>query len=214
MHLGNLLAPTPLYPRPAHPTDGRVFPAGPRRWMLAAALTLLPGGASPLRAASPPEPPTVEHPGVAGAFTFRLPPDWKVSGVPERKVQLEAVGPDGAVVRFLHLRSEGGLDSLHSTCMAEHLVSPMDVERIGPYEYDFIGRPLQGRASLDSAFEVLYDAPILGERRWRQRNLTMVGQGESLCIAVHVPLRAWKKGKALRRRLDAVVTSVSFKPRP
>jgi hypothetical protein len=182
--------------------------------VLVGLLTALVCGPASLRAATQPEPPTVEHLGVAGAFTFRLPPDWKVSGVPGRNVQLEAVGPEGAVVRFLHLRSEGGLDSLHSTCMAEQLVPPMEVERVGPYEYDFVGRPLQGRSSLDSAFEVVYDAPILGERRWRQRNLTMVGQGESLCIAVHVPLRSWKKGKALRRQLDAVVTSVTFKLQP
>jgi len=31
---------------------------------------------------------------------------------------------------------------------------------------------------------------------------------------VHVPLRSWKKGKALRRQLDAVVTSVTFKLQP
>ena len=50
-------------------------------------------------------------------------------------------------------------------------------------------------APLDSAFVVRYDAPVEGSAAWRQRNLTIVGGGESLCVIGYAPLPAWKKSK-------------------
>jgi hypothetical protein len=58
---------------------------------------------------------------------------------------------------------------------------------------------------------VLYDEAILGEREFRQRNMTIVGGGQSLCIVVFVPSKLWKKSKPARALADAVVKSVEFK---
>jgi hypothetical protein len=63
---------------------------------------------------------------------------------------------------------------------------------------------------LDSAFEVTYDAPVDGSREWRQRNVTLVGKGHSLCVILHAPLRDWKKSKATRALQDAVLKAVQL----
>ena len=55
-----------------------------------------------------------------------------------------------------------------------------------------------------------YDSAIQGHQEWRQRNLTVVGAGQSLCIIVYVPAQVWKKSKASRALADAVVTSVTL----
>jgi hypothetical protein len=117
-------------------------------------------------------------------------------------------------VWFLHYRAEVGLESLHVSCLSEHLAGPMEAGPTGYSEYDFVGRPYAGGISLDSAREIVYDVPLQGHTRWRQRNVTVVGGGASLCIIVHCPIKVWKKSKTIRRQLDGIVDSVTFRPLP
>jgi hypothetical protein len=49
---------------------------------------------------------------------------------------------------------------------------------------------------------------LRGHQEWRQRTVTIVGGGVSLCIMTYAPARVWKKSKDARAALDAVVTSV------
>jgi hypothetical protein len=63
---------------------------------------------------------------------------------------------------------------------------------------------------MDSAFTVTYDAPIDGHTQWRQQNLTVVGKGESVCVIAHAPKSVWKKSKAARNLLTAIVGSIGF----
>jgi hypothetical protein len=78
------------------------------------------------------------------------------------------------------------------------------------YEYDFVGGEVGGRKALDSAFVVHYDAAVEGHRDWRQRNLTVVGGGESVCVIAYAPLPVWKKSKPARNLLTSVVASIEF----
>jgi hypothetical protein len=57
---------------------------------------------------------------------------------------------------------------------------------------------------------VHYDEPIEGHRDWRQRNLTVIGEGESVCVIAYAPLPVWKKSKPARNLLTAVVESIRF----
>ena len=115
------------------------------------------------------------------------------------------------MVRFLYRRGEGGIDTTHVDCMLERLAGPMHTEPQVKYEYDFRGGVLANRAALDSAFVVRYDAPIRGQKDWRQRNLTLVGEGETICIMTYAPVPVWKKSMEARSLLDAVLGSVTFK---
>ena len=97
---------------------------------------------------------------------------------------------------LFHFREgEAGLDALHAACMDERLLGPMQVDPRVEYEYDFVGGSLDGRRLLDSAFRVRYDQPVQGHREWRQRNVTLVGAGESLCVIAHAPRALWKAGR-------------------
>ena len=58
-----------------------------------------------------------------------------------------------------------------------------------------------------------YDAVIDGDKKWRQRNLTVVGAGESICIITYVRNGIWKKSTAARKLLTALVENVTF-PEP
>jgi hypothetical protein len=78
------------------------------------------------------------------------------------------------------------------------------------YEYDFVGGMVGGRRALDSAFVVEYDEPIDGDRKWRQRNLTVMGDGESVCIATYVPNGIWKKYTWARKLLTSLAESVKW----
>jgi hypothetical protein len=78
------------------------------------------------------------------------------------------------------------------------------------YEYDFLQGWIGNRKALDSAFVVHYDEPVEGHADWRQRHVTVVGQGESVCVVAMVPRRVWKKSKEDRALLEAVMTSVRF----
>lgn len=154
---------------------------------------------------------TEQHANAASTVRFRTPAGWTVTkgtGMPE---VTEARG-GGLILRVLWRDGEIGLDALHVECMlvrlaSENLSAP-DVQ----YEYDFLSGSLGARRALDSAFVVRYDEPIDGARDWRQRNVSVVGEGESVCIVGYGPMPAFKKSKALRGLLDAVITSVEFRP--
>lgn len=152
-----------------------------------------------------------EHP--SGAFTFRTPAGWVVRPKAPNSDVLEAAGDD-VFVRFLFRWGETGYDGLHVDCMLERLAPAMDTQPRVEYEYDFLSGALGPMRALDSAFIVTYDNPVRGQRQWRQRNLTLVGAGESLCVISYAPLPLWKKDKKLRALLDAVVRSVNLRPQP
>ena len=150
-----------------------------------------------------------EHTNASKTLTFRTPARWVVeagSGMPE---VTEARG-DGLILRILRREGELGLDSLHVECMLVRLAPPMDTFPQVDYEYDFVGGALGERRALDSAFVVHYDEPIEGHRDWRQRNLTVIGGGESVCVVAYAPLPVWKKSKPARNLLTAIVESIRF----
>jgi hypothetical protein len=157
-----------------------------------------------------PPPLPLEHQHPSGSFSFRTPDGWKVAPSTANPDILEAAG-GGLRVRFLYRRGEGGLDTTHVDCMMERLAGPMVAEPQAKYEYDFKEGMLGNHRALDSAFVVTYDAPIHGQREWRQRNLTLVGAGETLCIMTYAPATAWKKSPETRALLDAVLGSVTFR---
>jgi hypothetical protein len=177
--------------------------------LLAVALCC-PGNAWAGKKKLPPPPPlplTHKHP--SGAFTFSTPDGWTVTPSTYNPDILEAKGGE-LMVRFLYRPSEGGLDTTHVDCMLERLAGPMVAEPQVQYEYDFRGAVLANRGALDSAFVVIYDAAIDGHRDWRQRNVTLVGRGETICIITYAPAIVWKKSLATQSLLDAVVGSVTF----
>ncbi len=172
--------------------------------MLLAAL----GGAARKDPPAPPDLPS-EHSNSSKTLTFRTPAGWVVeagSGQPE---VTEARG-DGLILRIVRREGELGLDSLHVECMLVRLAGAMDTFPQVDYEYDFVGGAVGERRALDSAFVVHYDQPIEGHRDWRQRNLTVIGGGESVCVVAYAPLPIWKKSKPARNLLTAVVESIRF----
>lgn len=176
------------------------------------AVFLFPGAAWAGRK-SPPSPPPLplEHKHPSGAFSFRTPEGWKVVPSPVNPDVLQT-GEGDLLVRFLYRAGEGGLDTTHVDCMLERLAGPMATEPQVKYEYDFRGGVIGGdRGALDSAFVVRYDTPIQGQRDWRQRNLTIVGAGQTLCIMTYAPALVWKKSAEARALLDAVVGSITFR---
>ncbi len=152
-----------------------------------------------------------EHMNESRSVRFRTPPDWTVESRGRVPELTEARG-GGLIVRMLWREGELGLDSLHVDCMLVRLAPEMESRPKVDYEYDFVGSTVAGRRALDSAFVVRYDQPIDQFRDWRQRNLTVVGTGESLCVIGYSPLPVWKKSKAARRLLDAVMGSVELRP--
>jgi hypothetical protein len=98
--------------------------------------------------------------------------------------------------------------------MLERLADPMQTDPTVRYEYDFLSGVHEDRRFLDSAFFVTYDQEVLGHREWRQRNVTVVGAGESLCAIYYAPAKIWKKDEATRALLDAIFASVTFRPHP
>jgi len=150
-----------------------------------------------------------EHVHPSGAFSFRTPAGWTIQAVPERSDVLEASG-DGLKVWFYFRPQEIGLDSLHVMCMEMKLLGPMETSPQVKYEHDFIGGAMGERKVLDSAFEVEYDRAVGGATQWRQRNVTIVGLGQSLCASSHAP-RARAKKSETRALLDAILASVSFR---
>jgi hypothetical protein len=179
------------------------------RWTVAALAAALPVAVA--FAGKKPEPPPlpVEHIHSSGAFSFRTPEGWVLSASTERPEILDAWGGELGV-RFLFQERDVGYDGLHVTCMLERLAAPMDTSPEIRYEYEFIGGPFADRRALDSAFVIKYDDPVRGYREWRQRTLTVVGAGQSLCAMSYAPMDLWRKVKT-RALLDAVLASVSFR---
>jgi hypothetical protein len=188
--------------------------ARPRGGRAAVALVVLlvaavPAAAGAAKRPSPPPLPTqFRHP--SGAFTFRTPEGWKVETPPESPETMNA-GGDGVLVRFIYRAGESGYDSLHGACMLERLAPAMAMDPVVQYEYDYVGGVIANRRALDSAFVVTYEPPVLGQRQWRQRNVTIVGNGDSLCAITYAPLPLWKKSAPIRALLDAVLGSVTFR---
>lgn len=150
---------------------------------------------------------TAEHTNAAETFTILTPPEWEFetrAGLPEFS---EARGGP-LVLRILRREGELGLDGYHVQCMLERLAGPMESQPQVDYEYDFRQGWIGERQALDSAFTVHYDEAIEGYRDWWQRNVTVVGQGESMCVVAMAPSKVWKKSREDRELLEAVMTSV------
>jgi len=150
-----------------------------------------------------------EHKSPSGAFTFRTPAGWTIetSAGPET---VNAFG-SGVRVRFVHRPGEHGYDSLHGVCMLERLAPPSETSPVIKYEYDYIGGDIgNDRRALDSAFTIRYDGDVHGHKEWRQRNVTVVGGGHSLCAISYAPASVGKKKEA-RALLDAVLASVTLR---
>ena len=159
-----------------------------------------------------PDPPSLEteHTSPSGAFTFRTPAAWVVESNAEQPETVNAAG-SGVRVRFVHRRGEHGYDSLHGACMLERLAPPIETSPVVKYEYDYIDGAIGDRRALDSAFVIRYDRPVHGHKEWRQRNVTVVGGGHSLCAVSYAPAPQWKKSKDTRALLDAVLSSVTLR---
>jgi hypothetical protein len=152
---------------------------------------------------------TEEHWNAARTLSIRTPAGWTFSSLPGGPEVSEARG-EGFVIVILRREGEIGLDSLHVECMLARLKPAMEMSPQVEYEYDFVGGELGARRLLDSAFVVHYDEPIDGHRDWRQRNLTVVGEGESVCVVAHAPLSVWKKSKPARNLLTSILESMRF----
>jgi hypothetical protein len=152
---------------------------------------------------------TEEHWNAAHTFNFKTPAGWTVSSKPGDVETTEARG-DGLIVRVLRRQGGLGLDAIHADCMLVRLAGPMDTHPGADYEYDFIGGEISGHRALDSAFVVEYDAPIEGERKWRQRNLTLVSDNETVCVITYAPQPLFKKSKTARKLLTSIVESMRW----
>lgn len=150
-----------------------------------------------------------EHWNASKTLSFRTPAGWTVTSKPGELETTEARG-DGVILRLVRREGELGLDGLHVECMLNRLAGPMETHPQVAYEYDFIGGDVQGRRALDSAFVVEYDEPIEGDRKWRQRNLTLIGKGDSVCIITYAPNGVFKKSAAARKLLTSVAESVKW----
>jgi hypothetical protein len=180
-----------------------------QRLFLLALLVPVPAWAGTKSKLAPPDLPT-EHASPSKAFSFRTPADWKVdsSGTAPEVVQAQG---GGVLVRFVHRAEEVGYDGLHVDCMLQRLgSSPLESEPQVEYEYDFVSSQIGSRRALDSAFRLRYEKPVLGSREWRQRNITLVGGGESLCVIAYCPTGVWKKSPETRALLNGVLASITL----
>jgi hypothetical protein len=161
-----------------------------------------------------PEPPVLaaQHTSPSGAFTFRTPANWVVKSNAEQPETVNAEAESGLRVRFVYRSGEHGYDSLHGACMLERLAPPSETSPVIKYEYDYIGGEIgNDRRALDSAFLIRYDSPVHGHKEWRQRNVTVVGGGHSLCAISYAPKSLWKKGNETQALLDAILSSVNLR---
>jgi hypothetical protein len=149
-----------------------------------------------------------EHPHPLGAFTYRLPQGWTVQTATNDPDALDASG-DGAFVRLFYRRGEVGYDGLHGICLMQRF--PGHAEGEPQYEYDYVEGVDGPRRILDSAFVLDYPVPVRGYKKWRQRNLTVVGGGHSLCVIAFAPVPVWKKSGKARSATEALIRSVKFK---
>jgi hypothetical protein len=170
-------------------------------------LVASPGGASDKE--QPPPALSREVVAASRAFKFRIPDGWTTGVSPTNPRILQAQGND-VMVRFLFEPTEEGFDSLHALCMLERLAGESETDPAVNYEYDFISWTAGERRVLDSAFVVKYHSKIGGSQEWRQRNVTIVGKGESLCVISYAPAKLWKHSKGTRDLLDGIIKSVVF----
>jgi hypothetical protein len=162
---------------------------------------------------APVPPLTAVHVNASQTIRLHTPAGWTVDfrgGQPE---VTEARG-DGLIVRILRRDGELGLDSLHAECMLVRLAGAMEISPQVEYEYDFLSGQLGDHRALDSAFMTHYDQPVSGSADWRQRNVTLVGNGESVCVIGYAPAALWKKSKPARSLLQDVLAKVELAPWP
>ena len=178
-------------------------------WAVIVAFVLLLPAALVAAQKTPVPPLTAEHWNASKTVGFKTPAGWSVTHTPGDMELTEARG-DGMILRIWRRQGELGLDSLHSECMMRRLAGPMETRPGADYEYDFVGGEVGGRRALDSAFVVEYDEPIDGDKKWRQRNLTAMGDGESVCIVTYVPNGIWKKYTWARKLLTSLAESVKW----
>lgn len=152
-----------------------------------------------------------EHRFGAGAVAFRTPAGWTVSRSAREPGRVEASG-DELILRFVYREGDSGFDSLHVTCMLERLASRDQVDPRIRYEHDFLSGASETHRFLDSAFVTSYDEPVHGHRAWRQRNVTLVVSGRSLCVIGFAPEAVWRKSEDVRALHDAVLSSVRLEP--
>ena len=152
-----------------------------------------------------------EHWNGSRTLRFKTPEGWLVQNT-SGQVELTAARGDGMRLRLVRWPMDMGLDSTHAECMLQRLAGPMETSLDIRYEYDFVGGEIGERRALDPAFVVEYDAVIDGDKKWRQRNLTVVGAGESVCIITDVRNGLFKKSSAARKFLTSLVESVAFPP--
>jgi hypothetical protein len=150
--------------------------------------------------------PELPHP--SGAFTYRLPQGWSIAPSLNEPDGMDATG-DGIGVRLVYHRGEIGYDGLHGICLMQRF--PGHGEAEPQYEYDYVEGVDGPRRILDSAFVLDYEAPVQGYKKWRQRNLTLVGGGHSLCLITFAPVSVWKKSDKARAAAQALITSVKFR---
>jgi hypothetical protein len=150
--------------------------------------------------------PASPHP--QGAFSYRLPQGWTVRTASNDPDALDASG-DGVTVRLFYRPGEVGYDALHGICLMQRF--PGHGEGEPQYEYDYVEGVEGPRRILDSAFVIAYEAPVQGYKKWRQRNLTVVGAGHSLCLITFAPVPVWKKSDKARAATEALIRSVKFK---
>jgi hypothetical protein len=150
-----------------------------------------------------------EHWNSSRTLRFKTPEGWLVQNT-SGQVELTEARGDGMRLRLVRWSMDMGLDSTHSECMLQRLAGPMETSLDVRYEYDFVGGEIGERRALDSAFVVEYDAVIDGDTKWRQRNLTIVGAGESVCIITYVRNGIFKKSTAARKFLTSLAEGVTF----
>jgi len=174
------------------------------------AAVVCPAEAAGSKVVAMPPPLSVEHVHPSGAFVFRTPEGWSVQPRPGRPEAVEAWNGELGL-RFVYRDGELGYDSLHAECMMERLAGPMETEPHIKYEYEFVGGVVGRRRALDSAFIVSYSEPRHGHREWRQRSVSVVGEGGSLCVSTYVPRAVWKSSPPARALVDSVLGSVTFR---
>lgn len=174
---------------------------------------LAPALAGAKEKAAPAPPLDAVHVNASKTIRLHTPSGWKVENREGQPELTEARG-DGLIVRILRREGELGLDSLHVECMLVRLAGAMETSPQVEYEYDFLSAQLGDRRALDSAFTTHYDQPVDGSADWRQRNVTLVGNGESVCVIGYAPVKLWKKSKPARSLLQAVLASVELAPWP
>jgi hypothetical protein len=157
------------------------------------------------------KPLALEHWNSSRTLRFKTPEGWVVQNTPGQVELTEARG-DGMRLRLVRWPMDMGLDSTHADCMLQRLAGPMETSLDVRYEYDFVGGEIGERRALDSAFVVEYDAVIDGDKKWRQRNLTVVGAGESVCIITYVRNSMFKKSSAMKKFMTSLVEGVTFPP--